>query len=163
MRGEFVVKPALCLDLDGTVRYSAIGEFINVPSDIRIFEGVEEIIWEYKNKGFLIMAASNQGGVAFGHKTPEQEQQEIGYMEMLFEHNPFDIICSSYSQRGGTVPMFAHRSLLRKPAYGMLVLAEYQAFHAMSIVIDWDHSIFVGDRDEDRWCADNAGVSFIYA
>lgn len=36
------VRPALCLDLDGTIRYSKNGDFINGPEDVALFEGVEK-------------------------------------------------------------------------------------------------------------------------
>lgn len=61
-------------------------------------------------------------------------------------------------------------SLLRKPGYGMLAVAEYDAAlgavidHKISrVAIDWPQSLMVGDRPEDEACARAAGVPFQWA
>ena len=157
------VIPALCLDLDGTVRYSKNGEFINSPDDIALFDGVEEQIWEYRDKGYLILGITNQGGVAFGFKSVSGYDAEIEVMTSLFSRgNPFNIITACFHHEDGTVEPFCHGSLLRKPNSGMLALCEVEAYER-GIIVDWDNSIFVGDRPEDEQCAANAGVSFLWA
>lgn len=154
--------PALCLDLDGTVRYSTSGEFIEKPSDIALFDGVEEVIWTYRDLGYLILGITNQGGVAWGHKTPTDEAVELKTMFDLFERNPFHMVKSCYHMERGKVFPFNVRSLLRKPDIGMLALCEYEAYQN-GYAIDWNMSIFVGDRLEDQLCASNAGVIFRWA
>jgi D-glycero-D-manno-heptose 1,7-bisphosphate phosphatase len=156
------VRPALCLDLDGTVRYSKNGEFINRPEDIDLFDGVEEKIWQYRDDGYLIFGITNQGGVAFGYKTPAGCEAEIEATCNLFERNPFHIIKSSYHHPKGTVEPYNYRSLLRKPDIGMLALCEVDAWQA-GYVVDWDRSLFVGDRPEDQECAEWAGIEFRWA
>lgn len=69
---EYRLQPALCLDFDGTIRFSKRAEFINSPADICLFPGVEPVLWEYRGKGYLILGITNQGGVAFGFKTISQ-------------------------------------------------------------------------------------------
>ena len=156
------VRPALCLDFDGTIRYSTAGDFIGKPDDIQLFDDVEEKIWEYKKKGFLICGITNQGGVAFGFKSEEDHNKEVERTLSLFKENPFDMIQASFNHpKGRTIP-YKFRSLLRKPDFGMLVLCEVQA-KERGIIIDWDKSIFVGDREEDQQCAEGAGVKFISA
>jgi D-glycero-D-manno-heptose 1,7-bisphosphate phosphatase len=156
------VTPALCLDLDDTVRYSKNGKYINKPEDIALFEDVEEKLWEYRNGGYLIFGISNQGGVAFGIKTPEQEYAEIDAMNALFTASPFHLIKTCWHHPGGKAYPLNHRSLCRKPDYGMLVLCEFDMFQH-GHVVDWDKSLFVGDRPEDEKCAANAGISFQWA
>lgn len=155
----YEVKPALCLDFDGTIRYSVAGDFINKPDDIRLFDGAEEKIWEYKKQGYLICGITNQGGVAFGFKTEEGHQKEVEKTLSLFKENPFDLIQVSFNHPKGRAFPYKFRSLLRKPDIGMLVLCEVQA-KEMGIIIDWDKSIFVGDREEDQQCAEKAGIIF---
>jgi D-glycero-D-manno-heptose 1,7-bisphosphate phosphatase len=156
------LKPALCLDLDGTVRYSKSGKFINKPQDIALFDGVEEKIWEYRKAGYLIFGITNQGSVAYGLKTPADYEAEIETMLGLFKLNPFHIIkCCFHHENGKTEP-YNHRSLLRKPGTGMLVLCEIDAWEA-GFIVDWDNSLFVGDRLEDKQCALNADVEFQWA
>lgn len=155
-------QPALCLDLDDTIRFSTRGEYVNHPDDIALFLEVEEIIWEYKARGYLICGITNQGGVAFGYKTPLGNEQEISRTRSLFKKDPFDMIQFSYGHKEGSVEPFNHRSLLRKPDIGMLVLCEVQA-KQNSIIIDWDNSIFVGDRETDKECAEKARIAFYWA
>lgn len=156
------VMPALCLDLDGTIRYSKSGKFINQPADITLFEGVEAKLWEYRNNNFLIFGISNQGGVAFGIKSPEQEMAEIDTTLALFEQNPFHIVKCCWHHEKGKVFPFNYRSLGRKPDIGMLMECEFEAFNAGKVV-DWDASLFVGDRPEDEECAKRARINFVWA
>lgn len=156
------VRPALCLDLDGTVRYSRRGKFIEIPGDIVLFDGVETVLWEYRDSDWLICAVTNQGGVAFNIKSPQQDQAEMDFMFNLFERNPFQLVQSCYHHEKGKHPAFGHRSLFRKPDIGMLAMLEFEAFNA-GIVIDWDESLMVGDRPEDQECAKRAGIAFQWA
>jgi D-glycero-D-manno-heptose 1,7-bisphosphate phosphatase len=156
------VKPALCLDLDGTVRYSKNGKFINKPEDIALFEGVETVLHDYRDRGFLIFGISNQGGVAYGLKTPAQEHAELDTMIALFQRNPFDLIKTCWHHPGGKAFPFNYRSLFRKPSIGMLAQCEYECFNA-GLVVDWDKSLFVGDRPEDEQCAAAAQIPFHWA
>lgn len=160
---EVQIKKALVLDLDGTIRHSASGEFIDGPDDVVIFGDVEDKIMEYANDDFLILGASNQGGVAFGHKTVDDVEAELyGTLDRLKMGNPFTAIFFAYNHESGSVEPFNYRSLLRKPEIGMLVMAEVEA-RKVGIVIDWDNSLFVGDREEDRECAEKAGIEFQWA
>lgn len=159
---DLTVQPALCLDLDGTVRYSTAGKFINKPSDIALFDGVEEKLWEYRNQDHLIIGLSNQGGVAFNIKTPQQEMEEIDATLALFKRNPFHLLKTCWFHEKGKNPVFGHRSLFRKPFYGMLAMCEFEAFNS-GIIIDWDKSLMVGDRYDDSNCAYGARIPFFWA
>lgn len=162
LRTPSFFRPALCLDLDGTVRYSKNGEFINKPEDIALFDDAEEKIWKYREQGYLIFGITNQGGVAYGYKVPSDVDAEIEKTCNLFKKNPFHIIKSCLHHPKGTHEPFNHRSLLRKPYIGMLVVCEIEAWDA-GYIVDWDNSLFVGDREEDEQCAKNAGVAFQWA
>jgi D-glycero-D-manno-heptose 1,7-bisphosphate phosphatase len=155
----YTLMPALVLDLDGTIRLSKSGDFINGPGDVALFGDVEAKLWEYREKGFIICGVSNQGGVAFGYKLPFDAEAELDAMLALFSRPPFHIIKQAYHHPKGTVHPWNYRSLLRKPDIGMLVLCEIDAWEA-HIVIDWDASLMVGDRQEDRECAERAGITF---
>lgn len=154
------VTPALCLDLDGTVRRNKSGKsFIENVDDIELMPGIEKIMWHYRNAGWLIIGISNQGGVAFGHKRPSHIERELLVTFELFVKNPFHVVKTCYHMEGGTIEPFNHRSMLRKPNTGMLALAEYECWNA-GYMIDWDKSVFVGDRPEDQQCAENAKIKF---
>ena len=157
--------PALVVDLDGTVRFCKDDPegFINEAEDVALYDGVEGVLWKHRDNGSLILGASNQGGVAFGFKTPQDFMAELDAMDELWERgNPFHIIKACYHHAEGDVVPYNARSLLRKPAYGMLALMELEAFRE-GYIIDWDESLFVGDRQEDRTCAEAAGIDFEWA
>lgn len=158
----YTVQPALLVDLDGTIRQSKTGDFISGPGDVALFPDVESVLWTYRTKGYLICGISNQGGVAFGIKLPMQIEAELDATLALFRRDPFQIIKQAYHHPGGRVHPWNHRSLLRKPDIGMLVLCEIDAWDE-HIVIDWPSSIMVGDREEDRQCAERAGIAFVDA
>lgn len=157
------LQPALCLDLDGTVRRSKSDPegFIKGVADIEIFPEMKKILPLYKQNGWLILGISNQAGVAWGHKTPQQNDSEIVATQSL-TGNVFDVIKCCYHMKGAPHETYGFRSLLRKPDIGMLALLELECFQHGRMV-DWDNSIFVGDREEDKGCAENAGIKFIWA
>lgn len=156
------VMPALVLDLDGTVRYSKDGKFINKPEDIALFDGVEDKLWAYRDSGYLIFGVTNQGGVAHGFKTLWGYDDEIETMFDLFDRNPFHIVKACFHHEDGKIEPYNHRSLLRKPDTGMLALCEWEAFDG-GYVVDWDNSVMVGDMKSDQECARNAGIAFRWA
>lgn len=155
------VKPALCLDLDGTVRRSKSGAtFIKNIEDIELMPNIEKIIWKYKQMGWLVLGITNQAGVAHGFKTPQEINNEIKATMDLFVKCPFDIVKGCYHDAKGKVEPYNHRSLCRKPDIGSLAIMELEVFKDLGVVIDWDNSLFVGDRPEDEQCAKNAGIKF---
>ncbi len=154
------VKPALCLDFDGTIRRSKSGEtFIKNFQDIELMPNIEKLIWRYREMGYLILGISNQAGVAHGFKLPLEIENEMEATLKLFNQNPFHIVKFCYHDGKGTIEPYNHRSLLRKPDIGMLALMESEAWQN-GYVVDWDKSLFVGDRPEDEECAKRAGIEF---
>ncbi len=161
---DWVVKPALLCDLDGTVRFNKDDPagFINRAEEVAVFDDVEAKLWEYRNRGYLILGVSNQGGVAFGFTTPQEVMRGLEATFRLFGRNPFHMVKQCYHHPEGKVEPWRHRSLFRKPDVGMLALMESEAF-SEGYVIDWDRSIMVGDREEDRELANRAGMDFLWA
>lgn len=160
-----ILAPALVLDLDGTVRRTLSGKpFPESYKDCEIIPGMEERIWKYRDAGYLILGISNQGGVAHGFKTQADTMQELSFMFSAFKtKNPFHMVKQCYHDERGTVEPYNHRSLLRKPYYGILALMESEAYTEGGYIIDWNGSLMIGDRNEDRECAENAGLYFLTA
>lgn len=163
-----ITKPALFLDFDGTVRFSKSGgKFIKDVADIAIFEDVIPKLIEYKEKGFMIMGITNQGGAAFGYRTADQISDEIQVTLAAVvdaEGDPlFDAVETCLLHPGGTVPEFTADTIMRKPRPGMLVELEHDAAQFFDTKLDWKNSLMVGDRDEDRECAERGGVAFEWA
>lgn len=151
--------PALFLDWDGTIRKSKTGTFIQDENDIELMPGIEKLIWRYRQMNYLIIGISNQGGVAHGHKRPSHIEKEMDATLKLFQNNPFHIVKMCYHMEDGKIEPFNHRSLLRKPDIGMLALAEFEAWNA-GYMIDYNNSLFVGDRDEDEQCAKKSNIRY---
>jgi D-glycero-D-manno-heptose 1,7-bisphosphate phosphatase len=155
------VAPALCLDFDGTIRRSASGKtFIENSRDIELMPGIEKLIWRYRNMGWIILGISNQAGVAHGFKLPMEVENEMDVTLKLFDNNPFHIVKFCYHDGKGEIAPYNKRSLCRKPDIGMLAIMEREAYDKGNIVVDWDNSLFVGDRPEDEECAKRAGIPF---
>lgn len=154
-----VVK-ALCLDFDGTIRRSKSGAtFIKNFEDIELMPGIEKLIWQYRQLGYLIFGISNQAGVAHGFKMPFEIEAEMEATKKLFKENPFHLIKWCYHDGKGKIAPYNKRSLGRKPDIGMLYEMEVDSWKH-GYIIDWDNSLFVGDRPEDEECAKRAGVPF---
>lgn len=164
------VVPALFLDLDGTVRHSKKDPdgFIAGPDDIALYDDVMVMLRKFTREGYLIFGITNQGGVAHGFKTVEQvEAENRRTAELTASEDEPDglfhgIFYCPFDPKGRIEP-FNRRSLSRKPGVGMLVQAEEFARGAFGVVIDYSRSLFVGDREEDRLCAQHAGIPFFWA
>ena len=157
------VQPVLFLDLDGTVRESKRGKmFIQSVQDIKIKDYVVDIIRSYKSRGYLIIAITNQGGVAYGIKTEEEVREELKITNRLCD-GLFDFMLYSPFHPKGTHYPYNIKSQSRKPSTGMIMEAESGLFFELGTQIDYAGSLFVGDSDEDKMCAFNAGIKFIWA
>lgn len=154
------LKRALILDFDGTIRRSKSGKtFSDGPDDIELIPGIEKWIWRYRDLGYLIFGLSNQAGVAHGFKTFEKCAAEFEATYALFKKNPFHMVRYCMHDGNGKVEPWNHRSLGRKPDIGLLYEMEVDSYKA-GYIVDWDISLFVGDRPEDEECAKRAGIPF---
>ena len=154
----------LFLDADGTIRRSKSGKkFISGPDDIEIIPGVCETIKKFKDAGYDTCIVSNQGGIAHGFKTIDGviEEFEKTLELMTVEGALIDgVIFCPFDEKGKVYP-YNTRSLSRKPGYGMIadIVKDYWT---EDVIVDLDNSLFVGDRPEDKGCADNAGIKFVH-
>ena len=156
--------PVLYLDLDGTVRkgFDELGRFVNSAKDVELFKHMGERLYSYKQRGYRIVGVSNQGGIALGHVSFEdvasamietQEQAKGMFDKIIFcQHHP-DAKNLEYDH-----------CFCRKPRIGMLVLAQsYLNDNYPEECYPPHLALMVGDREEDRQCAENGGVDFMWA
>lgn len=160
--------PAIVCDFDGTIRHPPEGiEFINHAEHVRMYPGVFEKLWHHRDNGHIILGLTNQGGVAFGHKTPDDLLREARRMRQIAEDRgrrwPFHEWFAALLMEGGSIPPYASRSLCRKPNYGGLSVLARKVWENHKIRVDWDRSIMVGDSEEDFKCSKNAGIRFLRA
>jgi len=154
---EVIQVPVLYTDIDGTIRWGKdeLGRFVNTKDDVRVFDGVPDLLWAYKNLGWRIIGVSNQGGVALGHMTmadcfgamgETQRQCRGAFDKIVFcAHSPF------------------HECPCRKPKIGMIVDSRQWLFQQYGDSYPMELAVFVGDRPEDETCAANASLRFINA
>ncbi len=159
--GERAV-PVLYLDIDGTVRQGKddeLGRFVNGPEDVVVFPEAVERMRLWKRAGGRIIGVSNQGGIALGlvpfarvaAAMVETQRQCAGL---------FDRIAFCQHHPDAEHPEMA-RCWCRKPRPGLAIetvlsLAEQ---HSGEIYPPY-MALFVGDRDEDRECANALNVDF---
>lgn len=156
-------KPVLYLDLDGTVRhgFDELGRFVNHPRDVKIFDGVAELLLAYVQLGWRIVACTNQGGVSLGHFTLAEA------WETLEETNRrcfrvFDQLVMCPHHPDAKNPNWRN-CWCRKPKPGMVVEAATAMAARHKEVYPPHLALFVGDRNEDAACAVAAGVRFMEA
>jgi len=162
----------LILDMDGTVRIKkgvTVGEssFIQFPEDQEIIPGARKAIAHYHAEGWVIVGASNQGGVASKKKSPEDCFKEQKFTLSLVPEMEAIAFCPDYeglklgvvSQGGQRLLQLKNYPSFRKPGHGMiewlrLAYAPYSRYGDI---------LFVGDRPEDEQAAKNADVPFLWA
>jgi D-glycero-D-manno-heptose 1,7-bisphosphate phosphatase len=156
--------PVLYLDLDGTVRKGKdeLGRFVNKADDVELFPRMAERLLSWKQRGWRIVAVSNQGGIATGQVSFEDVAAAINRTYEL-SGGIFDLMYFCQHHPDAHDPEW-QVCFCRKPKIGMLVMAATELGNRHHGELYPPHiSLMVGDRDEDRLCAENAGVPFQWA
>lgn len=153
----------LYLDLDGTVRrgFDELGRFVNKKEDVEVFDGVVDLMRKYKEKGWRIVGVTNQGGVATGQLSYEDMAAAIietnRQTEQLFDKI---MVCVHH-------PDAREKEMAvcwcRKPRIGNVVLAAHELGKVYDEYYPPHLALFIGDRPEDKQCAENAGIPFMDA
>jgi D-glycero-D-manno-heptose 1,7-bisphosphate phosphatase len=162
-------------DKDGTLVTPKSGEkFVQHPEDQMLLPGVAEGIAAMAADGWVMAIASNQGGVAAGHKTLDDAIEEMRVCLSLLTDIKLGLFCPDFE---GDICMAIDgcaalniavqswgqglKGLYRKPHSGMIEAAHRMVFE--SHISNPDSVLFVGDRPEDEQAAANAGVRFQWA
>ena len=155
--------PVLYLDLDGTVRkgFDELGRFVNKKEDVEVFVGVVDLMRKYKEKGWRIVGITNQGGVATGQLSYEDMTAAIvetnNQTEKLFDKVMVCVHHPDAKEKEMSV------CWCRKPRIGNVVIAAQELGKMYDEYYPPHLALFVGDRPEDKECAENAGISFMDA
>jgi D-glycero-D-manno-heptose 1,7-bisphosphate phosphatase len=156
--------PVLYTDIDGTIRWGKdeLGRFVNTAEDVRVFDGVADLLWRYKKLGWRIVGVSNQGGIALGHMDMKT------CVAAMWETNTqtrcaFDKIAWCSHHPAARDPEMAV-CWCRKPRPGLVIETALALAERHRGEIYPPHlGLFVGDRPEDAECAENAGLRFMAA
>jgi D-glycero-D-manno-heptose 1,7-bisphosphate phosphatase len=174
---------------DRTLVESASGsKFIESPTDQRLLPGVAERIAELKRMGATLVIASNQGGVAAGHKSLADAIAEMRFcLELLPDAIDTGFFCPTYEGndfyavgagiQNNHVLLSIGDYLSSEPAaedYSIeeLIPLKNKGFFrkpnagmllfAIKDCADQE-AIMIGDRPEDAQAAATAGIPFIDA
>lgn len=160
----------LILDMDGTVRVKRGGVpgdlkagFIQTPDDQEIIPGAAKAIESYAQEGWLIMGASNQGGVEAGKKTLESCFEEQLYTLKLVPELHKIYFCPDYEGKQLGVVYRCHFNLQYPKGYLSFRKPEPGMIQYIKLTHECDRVLFVGDRPEDEQAASKAGVDFQWA
>jgi D-glycero-D-manno-heptose 1,7-bisphosphate phosphatase len=171
-------RKLVILDKDGTLVEPASGsKFVQDPFDQQLLPGIEIRIRELKLSGATLVIASNQGGIAAGHKSVNSAIAEMHYVMRLISEACGDFVIRTgyfcpdfdgyicygvnavtafYSEDSDFAGIgIFNGTNYRKPQPGMLLLAMEQE--------SCSNAIMIGDRPEDQVAAAAAEIQFIWA
>lgn len=141
---------ALILDYDDTLRVTDNSHgYPTKPSEVKILPGRKEKISEYVKKGYKLLGASNQSGIAKGVLTAqdavdcfEETNRQLGHdIEYFFcRHSIPPVVC-----------------YCRKPQVGIFV--HFMEKH----LLDPEQCIFVGDQTSDKTFAERCKIKYYHA
>jgi D-glycero-D-manno-heptose 1,7-bisphosphate phosphatase len=156
--------PVLYLDLDGTVREGKdddLGKFVNGPEDVRVFPEAVLLMKAWKKSGGRIIGVSNQGGIALGLVSEQQVYAAMQETDHQCGH-VFDRIAWCV-HHPNAARLDQARCWCRKPGSGLVIETAIDlAQQYQEIYPPW-MSLFVGDREEDRLCAERVSIDFQWA
>ncbi len=148
------MKKCVFLDRDGTIN---IGFNINNPDELELYPFVSEAINKLNNIDYLVVVATNQGGVSLGFMD-DKDLKKIhdNMIKTLKEENAhIDKIYSSFYHKHGKTEKYKTNPHWRKPEPGMLVDA------SKDLNIDLKNSYMIGDRAGDIEAGNSAGCKSI--
>lgn len=154
----------LYLDIDGTVRHGKdqLGRFVNTPDDVTVFPEAIEQMRRWKAGGGRIIGVSNQGGIALGLVSEDLVRAALLRTQQLAD-NLFDRVTYCRHHPRASDPEMA-RCWCRKPAPGLVIESARDLADQYPDEMYPPHlGLMVGDRDEDRSCAQAASLNFMGA
>lgn len=180
----------LLVDLDGTIRCSTTGNFIESYKGQKPMLAADKAIEHYADRNWQIVGISNQGGIAGGYKSLENTIKEMEYTLWLFPKLQEIFFCPDfqgrdciivnrketmqYSQDAKEAYKITGNTGIeinfRKPGNGMLIAAiektaRMSHTHFLELVeINQNFDCwFVGDRSEDERAAATLGINYLDA
>lgn len=157
------MKSVLYLDIDGTVRHGKdeLGFFVSKASEVIVFPEAKKLILKAKEAGWRIVGISNQGGIALGLANLTD------IAEAFIETNKqcdyaFDKIAFCQHHPNAKDPEYAV-CWCRKPRAGLVIESALDLARKNNEYYPPHLSLFVGDRPEDKECAEAVNIKFMDA
>ena len=135
---------AIVFDRDGTlINYIP---YLHQPKDVKLIDGVSEVLKLLKSKGFKLFLHTNQSGVGRGYYSLEDVEKCNNEMLRLINlgNDLFEKICIAED-----FPPLKDTYRKPSPKFGNEILNEYQ--------IDRSNLVYIGDNISDLETAKNIG------
>lgn len=146
------MNKAVILDRDGVINED--GSYLYKPEDICFRAGIFDFCRKAKEKGYLLIVATNQSGIARGYYTEDNLLSLNCWMIEQFQKNGVVLdkiyYCPFHPEKG--CGKYKADSYDRKPNPGMFLKA--QADFGLEMVA----SLTIGDKDSDMEAGRRAGV-----
>ncbi len=141
---------AVFLDRDGVLNQE-MGDYVCRMEDFHVLDNFEALK-TLQNKGYMLLVATNQGGLAKGWYTEDELTRMHAHLKQVYKEHGVDIADFFYCPHH---PLFTGNCDCRKPKPGLLLqgIAKYN--------IDPALSYFIGDRERDIEAGTAAGVKGI--
>ncbi len=142
---------AVFLDRDGVLNQE-MGDYVTKFEDFHVLEHNFATLKELQDRGYKLIVATNQGGIAKGWYTEEQLAEMHAHLRKLYAGHGVEFTDIYYCPHH---PNFTGDCDCRKPKPGLLLrgIAEHN--------IDPAKSYFIGDRERDLEAGTAAGVKGI--
>jgi D-glycero-D-manno-heptose 1,7-bisphosphate phosphatase len=145
------MNKAIFLDRDGVINNDYDNYYVFRPEDIKLNPGIPELLVNLKQRGFLLIVISNQGGISKGIYTHEDVEKTNARIEELLASHQIKLdeiyYCPHYHE--------TEKCICRKPGTVMIEKA-ISRFN-----IDYQTSYFIGDRETDMEAGKNSGLKTI--
>ena len=142
---------AIFLDRDGVIN-KELGDYVCRFEDFHIHKHNFKALKTLQERGYLIIVATNQGGIAKGWYTLEELNKMHTHLINVYKENGIEIADIYFCPHH---PLFTGDCDCRKPKPGMLIRG-IEKFN-----LDAAKSYFIGDKVTDVEAAEAAGVNGI--
>ena len=141
------------------------GTLVTTKSGARFRKGADDWMWlpgrleklaELKAQGVQLAIATNQGGCAFGFPGMDEASLQAT-LSLMCDQAMIDHLFVCYNHPDGKLEQYRVDDFDRKPKPGML----FKAILAARVTAP--ETVLIGDREEDKQAARNAGVAFVHA
>lgn len=141
---------AVFLDRDGVLN-KEMGDYVCRLEDFHVLDNFDALK-ELQNRGYMLLVATNQGGLAKGWYTETELGKMHAHLKQVYQDHGVEITDFFYCPHH---PNFTGDCDCRKPKPGLL----FQGIEKYNI--DPSKSYFIGDRERDVEAGTAAGVKGI--
>lgn len=146
-------RKALFLDRDGVINVDR--GYVHRPEDTEWMPGIFELCVKAQQAGYLLVAITNQAGIARGYYSVEDFITYTAWIHGEFSRRQIPLLATYYCPHHPVEGVGSYRveCLCRKPQPGMILAAQEL------LALKLNHSLLVGDKASDLEAGRSAGIS----